>query len=68
MVIAIIDEISGNTSFYPGVKAIRYGYAYNSIVFDDGKIMNFHNMIYSIYCIGEEESNDSRNHFKKYLH
>lgn len=55
MVITIIDEISGNISFYSGVKAIRYGNSYNSIVFDDGKIINFHNMIYSIYCIGEEE-------------
>ena len=55
MVITIIDEISGNTSFYSGVKAIRYGYAYNSIVFNDGKIMNFHNVIYSIYYIGKEK-------------
>lgn len=55
MVITIIDEISGNTSFYSGVKTIRYGKSYNSVVFEDGKIINFHNMIYNIYCIEEEE-------------
>lgn len=55
MDIMIIDEISGSTSFYSGVKVIRYGRGYNSIVFNDGKIINFHNMIYSIYCIREEE-------------
>lgn len=55
MIVMVVDEINGNRSFYSGVKTIRYGRAYNSIVFYDGKVINFHNMIYSVYCSDMEE-------------
>lgn len=48
MTVRIIDHISGDIRFYSGIKTIRYRGAYYSLVFYDGKIINFHNLIYTI--------------------
>ena len=56
MTVRIIDHINGDIRFYSGIKTIRYRRAYNSLVFYDGKIINFHNLIYTIdyYDDGDE--------------
>lgn len=56
MTVRIIDHISGNVRFYSGVKTIRYNNrAYYSLVFYDGKIINFHNLIYTIDYYDDEK-------------
>jgi len=42
MTVRIIDHINGDVRFYSNVKTIRYRGAYYSLVFYDGKIINFH--------------------------
>ena len=56
MTVRIIDHINGNVRLYSGIKTIRYRGAYYSLVFYDGKIINFHNLIYTIdyYDDGDE--------------
>lgn len=56
MTVRIIDHISGDVRFYSNVKTIRYRRAYYSLIFYDGKIINFHNLIYTIdyYDDGDE--------------
>ena len=48
MTVRIIDHINGDIRFYYGIKTIRYRGAYYSLVFYDGKIINFNNLIYAI--------------------
>lgn len=48
MVVYVCDNISGMISIYANVKTIRYGYAFDSLIFKDGSVLNFHNMIYDI--------------------
>lgn len=55
MTVRIIDHINGDIRFYSNVKTIRYRRAYNSLVFYDGKIINFHNLIYTIDYYDDEK-------------
>ena len=48
MVVYVCDNISEMISIYVNVKTIRYGYAFDSLIFKDGSVLNFHNMIYDI--------------------
>ena len=56
MTVRIIDHINGDVRFYSNVKTIRYRRNYYSLIFYDGKIINFHNLIYTIdyYDDGDE--------------
>lgn len=58
MTVRIIDHVNGDIRFYFNVKTIRYRGAYYSLVFYDGKIINFHNLIYTIDYYDDYDDGD----------